>query len=163
EKSAPLAREQLCGLKEREKAVLDEQFGEGARLIGQTAGLRFQKRGEALLVHQPALADEREQVRGCANAGHRNRILENRPAPPSRPVERVTPFAWLQSHCHIVVIHAALRLQWQHLKLATSLTFANRRTRMPKIRAVCPQCAAVLSLGESAAPGKNVRCPKCQT
>jgi predicted Zn finger-like uncharacterized protein len=34
---------------------------------------------------------------------------------------------------------------------------------MPKIRAVCPECAAVLSLGESAAPGKNVRCPKCQT
>jgi predicted Zn finger-like uncharacterized protein len=34
---------------------------------------------------------------------------------------------------------------------------------MPKIKAVCPECAAVLSLGESATPGKNVRCPKCDT
>jgi hypothetical protein len=34
---------------------------------------------------------------------------------------------------------------------------------MPKIKAVCPECAAVLSLGESVTPGKNVRCPKCQT
>jgi predicted Zn finger-like uncharacterized protein len=34
---------------------------------------------------------------------------------------------------------------------------------MPKIKAVCPECAAVLSLGESATPGKNVRCPKCET
>ena len=34
---------------------------------------------------------------------------------------------------------------------------------MPKIKAVCPECAAVLALGESVTPGKNIRCPKCQT
>jgi phage FluMu protein Com len=34
---------------------------------------------------------------------------------------------------------------------------------MPKIRAVCPECAAVLALAESVTPGKNIRCPKCQT
>ena len=34
---------------------------------------------------------------------------------------------------------------------------------MPKIKAVCPECAAVLSLGESVTPGKNIRCPKCQS
>lgn len=31
------------------------------------------------------------------------------------------------------------------------------------LRATCPACAAVLALGESAAPGKKVRCPQCQT
>lgn len=31
------------------------------------------------------------------------------------------------------------------------------------LRATCPACAAVLALGESAAPGKKVRCPKCET
>lgn len=31
------------------------------------------------------------------------------------------------------------------------------------IRATCPACAAVLALGESAAPGKKIRCPKCAT
>lgn len=30
-------------------------------------------------------------------------------------------------------------------------------------RATCPACAAVLALGESAAPGKKIRCPKCET
>src|SRR5262245_31170822 len=30
-------------------------------------------------------------------------------------------------------------------------------------RATCPACAAVLALGESATPGKKVRCPQCKT
>src|SRR5262245_35511516 len=37
------------------------------------------------------------------------------------------------------------------------------RKLMPKIRAVCPECAAVLALAESITPGRNIRCPKCPT
>src|SRR5438876_11472548 len=31
-----------------------------------------------------------------------------------------------------------------------------------KVKVTCPECDAVLALGPSATPGKNIRCPKCE-
>jgi LSD1 subclass zinc finger protein len=33
---------------------------------------------------------------------------------------------------------------------------------MPRNQVTCPECDALLSLGEAASPGKKIRCPNCQ-